>query len=273
MNLLDYQNEMVKVLLNEAPSDLLVEKGLNPTAIKTYQKLIKGTFVETLENFYPLSQPFFNDQDWQIIINEYRAQHPSQHYQLFKIGEAFPDFLKRSTLDMIQKKMNQFPYLPDIAKYEWAEVLVLNSPLPQEATLPPIMDFPFAPEKLSTTAPAWNNESEIIELDFPVPQILEDLKQSKPEDLITFPYKTDVLIYKDNQKDSVRFFVLNSLTLEFIQLSQKQPQLSFQALLDHLVQQSPELSQMESGQRESLFLGLLNQLFAEQILLGYLEKD
>src|SRR6478609_5405453 len=85
-----------------------------------YAELLQNTVYETLSGFFPYCKMLLED-DWFSLCEAYRRQYPNRSYQLFRCAENMPAFLgEQSTW------FERYPFLEDLARYEWLEVQVEN---------------------------------------------------------------------------------------------------------------------------------------------------
>jgi len=184
--------------------------------LKLYEELLFAGIESTLSSLYPFCRRFFNSRDWHQLVEQYRRQYPSASYQLYKSAEAFPQFLSEQ-----EALMTEIPFLIDLSHYEWLEVVLLNA---KDMALPNNLDTacPSQLTTLSAMRPYWNPISHLYHCRYPIPSILDLMRRQ--EDLSPpYPFKKqsiDILLYRDMDTLSVRFFQLNELTSQLWQLCQ-----------------------------------------------------
>jgi len=237
-----------------------------------YAELLQNTVYETLSSFFPYCKQLLNE-DWFSLCEAYRRQYPNKSYQLFRCAENVPAFLGEQS-----NWVERYPFLEDLARYEWIEVQVENE---REQILPKhtIPFAPDSPEQLQTLAPVWNTASELQTSWYPIPRIIEamqkdgaankDSNNPKWTNTMAIDYHLTLLfIFRDPWSHRARFFELNSLTAQLIQLSLINPKESYESILKELQSSIPELAAISLETLLNEGLSIFKQLHTEGILLG-----
>lgn len=138
--------------------------------VKQYQYMVLGNIQDTLESIYPYTQQILGEQ-WNEWVKSYIGEHPPSSYLLSKLAETFPSFLaKQATI------VANYPFLPDLARYEWQEAELLNAldeTLPQKLKAKPDID-------LQTHAPVLNPIASIFQSPWNIPQLVQQLEDKRP---------------------------------------------------------------------------------------------
>jgi Putative DNA-binding domain len=241
-------------------------------AFSLYEELLQSTVHDTLSNIFPFCEKLLRS-DWYALCESYRRQFPNRSYQLYRCAEKFPDFLAEQTL-----WMERYPFLSDLAQYEWIEVAVEND---REQSLP--VDFipfhPETPEQLSTICPIWNQASDLRTFWYNVPQIIQTLEKDNSLTNETSPWENNLdvelqltllFIFRDPANHRARFFELNHLTAQLIEISMLNPHVSYEITLNELQANSPALTNISLKTLRQEGLGIFSTLHKEGILLGSL---
>ncbi len=210
-----------------------------------YQELLFNTVEDTMSSFYPHCRRFIGD-DWDALVERYRRDHPSVSYLLYKVAQHFPAFLSRQS-DLL----NRFPFLPDLALYQWLDIEVYNAP---DVVLPGAFfsELVWTEDLFERGRPYWNPVHRLVEFSYSVPDIIRAINeydQTHDEDLPipegVIPVEkqpTRMFIYRDPESLDVRFFQLNELTSALIQTSQTTH--SYIDLFETLSKSLPALAQV-----------------------------
>jgi hypothetical protein len=249
MSLADWQIQLSQALVlpNSPPWDELSSlQGLESHRLALYQELMFNTVLETLESIYPFTHQLISeggqtDGVWQDLAETYRRAHPNPSYKLLSAVAEFPRFLAGQP-----SWMGRFPFISELAQYEWLEMQVLNMPATNPAlslagAIPELCDF-------AKYAPLWNVARVLQHFEFPVPDIIAAL-QAQPDDAFSVtvtPQAVDVLIYRDPHHLEARFFCLNGMTSLLLQCSFAQPDWSYTQVLAQLQATTPVLQNLPS---------------------------
>ncbi len=214
--------------------------------LKLYTSLIRSGIHGTMEGFFPATKRFYTDKQWRQLAELYRRSCPNPSFQLFRSVKQLPDFLATLPLEPphpdhpdheLAETVRRFPFLPEIARYEWLEAELRSAP---DIEPPDGLESrpPESAEELSQYRPCWNPAGTVCAFRFPVPDILEQLKGLSDENLEKLsglqPHPTEILVYRDVRTLGVRYFKLNPLTAMLLKESRQAP--SCLAALDTLHQ-------------------------------------
>jgi hypothetical protein len=264
MSLAEWQKQLSQALvLPDSPPwcELTALQGLEGSRLGLYQELMFNTVLETLESIFPFTQQLISqngagNQTWNDLVEVYRRTHPNTSHKLLGAVERFPQFLAEQAL-----WMRRFPFLSELALYEWLEMTVLNRHIPPaEPSLPAALP---SLDSLDVYRPVWNEARILQHFEFPIPEVITAL-QAEPEGLFAVdiaPQPVDILIYRDPHSLEVRFFTLNGITSLLMQLSTAHPELSYRQVLQQLQAITPALQAIPletiTAQAASLFLNCL----------------
>ncbi len=273
LNLKQVQQQLGQLLLTPDTNQLnkITANQLWANKLGLYNRLINGTFTGVLESIFPVTCKFFESKRFQQLAEEYRRHNPTTHYHLYKAVENFPDFVSQ------QPEATQWPFLSQLADYEWQEVVVQNQ---QNQQLPEsFQDInPQSVEALESYTPLWNEVSVLAYYNYDIPAIINQLKQRESKDiklgenLFVEPQLSHFLIYRDPHTLKARFFKLNGLTAQVIASSQSNLALSAVGVLKSLMSTLPNLTHIPEDKVMAQGLGLFQKLFDAGILLGHSEK-
>lgn len=275
--LAEWQNQLGRVLLWPTDGqDASLQRDSQVSGLEKlslYQELMHNTVRDTLESIYPYSYQLLsqNGQDaeaWIALAEVYRRAYPNGSYKLLGAVEHFPQFLSEQA-----EWLARYPFLSELALYEWLDMQVLNLPANHSSS----MSLPAALPDLSkfqAFSPVWNQAYILHHFEFHLPGIVEAL-QAESSDMEALnlalgsehvAQPVDMLLYRDIQTLQVRFFCVNGMTALLIQLSNAQPEMSYVQLLEQLQDLVPPL-------REISYEVLLKQaglLFKECLGMGML---
>ena len=273
MSLHEWQSQLGQALLLPEPPvlcQLTALQGIEGRRIALYEELLFNTVAETLQSIYPYSYRLISEHGereakWLALVEQYRRAFPNQSYKLMGAVSSFSEFLSEQS-DLVAT----MPFLPEVALYEWLEMVVLNLPdTPVErnwsAAIPPLDDW-------EAYTPVWNPARCLQAFQFHVPEILDDLnREGSALDVTALSTKSvDIMIYRDPHTLEARFFCLNPLTAQLLSISAQANQSYVQAL-ERLQQAMPGLQSIPTEVLWQQAQGLLEKCLHQGLLLGSVE--
>lgn len=89
-----------------------------------YRDLILSTVENALIKAYPLTYQLLQPKDWEILVKEFFASHPSPFPSFWKMPQGLCDFVREKDWGI---PLN-LPYLSDLVQFEWIEIEVYMMP-------------------------------------------------------------------------------------------------------------------------------------------------
>lgn len=189
MKLYDIQQEIQKFMQGQ-PANLPEQ---TKSELSVYYSLVLSSLRSLMQNIYPLSRKIIAE-DWDDLMIQYQNKYPSSSAIYNRLAA---DFYKLLTETEIAAKYPN--YLSDLARYEWTEVLIHNSPnIKANSKLTPV--------------------HQIEEFNYPITQIIDYLKNTE-DDIETIRLtdieeeKQIIFFYRDHQSLKNRNFVVSPTTL------------------------------------------------------------
>jgi hypothetical protein len=93
-----------------------------PSRVALYGQFVRFHVRTTLEKLYPLTQASVGPERWTQLVETYTATRPGRHYEMNRMGEAFPAFVADVT---VARGLPEF--IPALARFEWADWAVYAS--------------------------------------------------------------------------------------------------------------------------------------------------
>lgn len=265
----NFQTFVKNTALSSPEKETLLVQPLE--RLRQYEYMLKANVSETLQSIFPFTVELLGDQK-EAVITSYFWQHPPLSYRLMAVGEAFPAFLQTQTACM-----EKYPFLAELALYEWAEAELLSAPNPNC----PDERMEVVPQtlaELEAMIPVLNPVSQLLVLQYPIPALVEWLQNQSPETipahLLAPAQGTPVWVYRNNGPYHCRFFELNALLACWLnQLSDSPETRSYYETAEAVYAQ---LVEAQAGIQPEVFypafLGILPQLLEKGILLGSISQ-
>ncbi|MEO1881663.1 MAG: putative DNA-binding domain-containing protein [Methylococcales bacterium] len=200
---------------NPRPGDVKRER------IDAYRELLFNNVDSFLCSNFPVLKTILNDEQWYELSQDFFKNHACTTPYFSEISEEFLDFLQNQ-----RKNNSDYPFLLELAHYEWVEMAlsISNEPVVvnTEAQLADIFQH-----SISLSALAWP-----LVYQFPVQQISPTfLPEVAPEQ------PTYLLVYR-NSEDEVKFIQISPITFRLLQILQENEAMSCQHCLNQIVAES-----------------------------------
>ena len=235
------------------PDSVPPPDGIEDRRMAIYRDLFFNNIVTFLSSNFPVLKTLFSKQDWSDLCREFFTDYRC-HTPLFpEIPREFLQYLQ----DHRKDQSGDPPFMLELAHYEWVELaLALDEAELDDIVVNPDGDLLGAVPVLSPLA--WP-----LSYQYPVHEIRKDFQ---PDSL---PEKATHLLIWRQQDFTVKFMLLNEISLLLLQKLKEEPARSGLELLTEIAgtinHPKPEVV-IEGGK------DLLNELQEKQIILGTLPK-
>lgn len=163
----DLQRGLADVALSNTLAPMLdaveAAHGSKERRLGVYRTNTLNSLTDVLASAYPVVERIVGVRFFSAVAQAFIAAHPPRQPVLYRYGDAFADFLSSF------EPAKNLPYLPDVARLEWARV---ESYFGADATpLDPqrLVDVP--PEKLGDVVFTLHPAARLIDAAFPVFEI------------------------------------------------------------------------------------------------------
>ncbi len=228
------QYEFVKYIRdpdhNSAP--LNIEKR----RMDMYRELVFNNIEDFLASNFPVLRKITENDRWEAMVADFLAYHNSKSPYFLHIPEEFLNYLHNER----EASDNDFPFLLDLAHYEWVEMAVSFS----QYETPP--HDPLFKENPLPIVAAVSDTARVLAYRFPVQNISPDYLPQTPLDQPTF-----LVVYR-NADDEVTFLELNPVSYRLLQLIQEKKEDTLATLLDHIAEEleHPNPAVVSTGGKE-----------------------
>lgn len=237
------------------------------TRLRQYSHMLQTNVDDTLQSVFPITYKIL-EEDWDELTTHYFWEHPNPSYQLIEAGRSFPDFLLQQ-----ESLRETFPFLPELALYEWVEADLLSTPNP---VYPKNIqtNVPHTVDALKAFAPVLNDVSTLLQFTYPIPAIITLLDHHPVSELTPQqiqPKMTLLWIYRNNSPYICRFFELNAVLatwLSTVKSNQASPLNYEETIAPVFYELQKRNTQLEADIFYQEFLSILEQLFENGILIG-----
>lgn len=200
---------------NPAPSDV------PPSRISIYAELMFNNIESFLAATFPVVKTIHSPENWQQLVRDFYSQHQNQTPYFATIPEEFLSYLQDE-----RHNPADFPFLLELAHYEWVEValaIAQEEPLLLSSTA----QANILQQCISLSPLAWP-----LAYHYPVQQISPDfLPGAAPAE------STLLCVYRDSE-DEVRFMQITPMTYHLLELLQAESPCTGEQYLQQLVDAS-----------------------------------
>ncbi len=182
------QSEMALYCRTGNPVEL---PGTTPNRFHHYRRLVYNIIQENLESSFPIAFEFIEEEKWQHMLNDFFSKHNCQSYQVWQVAGEFYEYAVKNNFT----EHYQIPFLNDLLKFEWEEMVVYN-----------MEDV--APSKYKTRGDVLNDllilnpEHKLFQLKYPVHLYKPTLAVEKAGSYF-------ILLYREQETGKVQFVDLS----------------------------------------------------------------
>ncbi len=221
---------------NQPPADVKLPR------IGMYRELLFNNIDNFLSSNFPVLRQLLDDAQWYALAQDFFAHHSSASPYFSEIPEEFLAYLQNERVGM-----DDFPFLLELAHYEWVEMAVAIAKDPSPADSLPPDDLTGCTVALSSVA--WP-----LAYQYPVHKIAPTFLPTEAPTQATF-----LIVYRNHQ-DDVQFLEITPMTYRLLALLQDNGPSMAIACLGQIA------TEMGHPQPEQVIMGGL------QILKGLVEK-
>lgn len=217
--------------------------------MSVYRELFFNNIDGFISGGFPVLKSITDDAKWQALVRQFFDQHRCQTPYFLEIAGEFLSYIN----DQRAADASDFPFMRELAHYEWVELALDTSELNiEDVVADPDGDLLDAHPMQSPLA--WS-----LVYSYPVHKICADfLPQNAPE------IATYLIVYR-NREDRVKFMAINQLTARLLYLLSEDEALTGRQALQRIA------IEMAVPDNEPLIQGglaILQQLRAAEIILG-----
>lgn len=222
---------------NPAPADVAEPR------MAMYRELFFNNIENFLSSNFPVIRKLLDDQQWLELAQDFFANHTCESPYFSEIPEEFIGFLQQE-----RNHPDDFPFLVELAHYEWVEMAL--SIAKEELVVNPLPIADLLTKSLQVSPLAWP-----LAYQYPVHKIAPNFLPLTPPESATF-----LIVYRDRH-DEVVFLEITPMTYRLLAIIQEQPTAVASEVLAQII------AEMQHSQPQLIIDGGL------QILKGLAEKN
>ncbi len=230
--------------------------SIDKRGVALYAKLLQRGRLEVMDSIYPACAKVIG-KHWVGAVEAYMETCPPDHYNLNRSAENFSKFLETHNKPWLKK----FPFLPELADYEWIEMEVLECD--KESTVGTALSLD-SPEKFQGYAPVVNSVLITRRYEYPIARIIDLLSDDETLPSKIKPEPVILAVYREPDEQDSKFLELTELAYKLIEQARNQP-----TTYAHLVGFAIEASGSTDPEAMILeFLELVERLQSLKLFLG-----
>lgn len=223
--------------------------GIEDRRMAIYRELFFNNLLKLLSSTFPVLTRLHSREKWRAFIRQFMIMHKAQTPYFLEIPKEFLTFLENE----YQADDDDFPFLLELAHYEWVELALSVSEETNE-------DLAVDPEgDLLDGIPVKSRLAWALTYRFPVHRISESYKPDEAGEHPTF-----MVIYR-NREDELGFMELNPVTARLLELIGENEGNSGRELLEAL---ADEIAYPDPAALIEHGAATMQEMFAAEILIG-----
>ncbi|MEM9404079.1 MAG: putative DNA-binding domain-containing protein [Pseudomonadota bacterium] len=183
-----------------------------------YRELFYNNLLKLLSGTFPVLKKLHSQEKWRRMVRQFMVRHSAQTPYFLQIPKEFLSFLESE----YAAGEDDFPFLLELAHYEWVELAVSVSELSNDGlAVDPHGD-------LLDGIPVKSNLADVYAYQYPVHRISEDFIPTEPA-----PQPTYLVVYRQ-ANDELGFMELNPVTARLLDMIQSNATATGRELLGQL---------------------------------------
>lgn len=144
--------------------------------VELYGQLMRFGWHDVMSSIYPLCEDLLGDE-WQNTVDHYLKMYPPGHFNLNRLAQHFSCYLASHGDELLRR----FPYIAELADYEWMELEVLEHP----AVVFRKSDAPLSTaEEFALWSPIVNPTLCTRRYQYPLLEIAESVARGEPASIV-----------------------------------------------------------------------------------------
>ncbi len=220
--------------VNPAPA------GIEDRRLAVYRDLFYNNVESFIASGFPVLRSLCDDGYWHQMVREFFATHHCKSPYFLEIGEEFLAYLQHERTP----KSDDFPFLLELAHYEWVELAleIAEDELPATGVNPR--------GDLMLGVPVISPLACVLSYHYPVHRISDSFIPEQPPEQPTF-----LVVHRDHS-DVVRFVEINAVTARLFDVLKENPLYRGEQAVDQVIKEieHPQPVEAKAGGAEALEL-------------------
>lgn len=184
------------------PFDEPVPDNIDPERMGIYEELLFNGMDDILSNAFPIINSIMSEEKWLALVRDFYAHHHSESPIFYEVPAEFVEFLSEE-----RSNMDDFPFLAELAHYEWAELAIELAPSEAHTDLE-------ADGDLLQCIPVVQDAAVVLGYEYPVHEVGLAFLPGPQDKAATY-----LIVYRDNDQ-FVQSMEVDVTTARLVQLLQ-----------------------------------------------------
>lgn len=186
------------------PDSAPAPENIEDRRMAVYRELFYNNLLKLLSGTFPVLKKLHSKDKWRTMIRQFMVHHRAQTPYFLQVPKEFLSFLETE----YEMSEDDFPFLLELAHYEWVELAVSVSELDNHD-----LDVDPGGDMLAGI-PVKSKLAEAYAYHYPVHRISADFIPGEPG-----PHPTYLVVYRQ-ANDDLGFMELNPVTARLLELIQ-----------------------------------------------------
>lgn len=160
-----------------------------PERIDIYANMYYLRLHNTLQEDFPSVAAILDNEQFSTLVRAYLPLHPSTHPSLRYLGRQFPAFLAA------HPEVTVYPFLPDLARLEWARLEVFDAPDAEPLRLPDLQSI--ASDEWSDMRLRLIPASQVVTCTWNVHEIWKAIEEKNLTGDIAYPQEVTLRVWRE----------------------------------------------------------------------------
>lgn len=223
------------------PDRFPAPQGIEERRLLVYRDLFFNNISQLLQGVFPVMRSILSDEQWQSLVRDFYTAHRCETPLFPWVAGEFVEYLCSE-----RDRADDFPFLKELAHYEWSEVVLRHEP-----------DFVVGEARIGDK-PLLSPWCFPLSYHYPVHRIGKDFL---PQQAGALP--TCLLMYR-NADDEIKFVESNPATFRLLQLLMDNELKSVEAVAAQLVK---EMQRADATALLTMVKNTLAQFVSDGVLL------
>lgn len=205
------RDKRVQFLSGELPADLhpALHGHIDERGVRLYSSLMEIGRQDLMSSIYPYTKLLVG-KAFSEMVNDYFEKMPPQHYNLNQSARRFPDYIR----DYAGKQMKRYPFLSELAEYEWLELAVMEDDAQISVSLGE--EDPVDPLKFAAAVPILNPTLVTRAYKYPIADIIEKIESGEKLPRRQRALASWTLFFRCPEEEHCRYLHVGEMTYELV---------------------------------------------------------